>query len=120
MKSVLDAVHKLSEDATHLKNVNATHKSQINTVQETGDHHPWKLGDQSQGSSSSRVGPQANTEVDYTTKGASYQKVPGVVLRLLILDPWPTGCVIALFCGRFMPDWVYSLSTPVKRIEDET
>jgi hypothetical protein len=92
----LDTVHKLSEDVTHLKNSNATLKPQINMLQETVGHHPWKLGDQSQGSSSSKVGPQANTEVDYT----AYQKVPGIMLRLLILDLWPTGCLIALFCGR--------------------
>jgi hypothetical protein len=62
IKTLLDTVHKLSEDVALLKSDSASLKSQINKL--------YEKVDQPLGSSSSRVGLQAETEIADSTKVA--------------------------------------------------
>jgi hypothetical protein len=59
-------------NAINLKCDNASLMFHINKLQETVNHRPWKLAKQPQGSSSSSVGPQANTEIADENADAVY------------------------------------------------
>jgi hypothetical protein len=74
IKSLVDAVNKLSEDVTQLKSDNVSLISELKNLEDSVSVRPLQVVQQPQGSSSSTAGPLTNNEVPEPAKAASQLK----------------------------------------------